>query len=115
MFLETIAADNFRNIRGGIRCGNRLNILVGENGQGKTNWLEAIAVLASARSFRTTKLQEAVSFGQNSAFIRGDVRESPEIMRELRVVIQGNTKTLSINDKKETVQSYLGQLSMRTN
>ncbi|MBK8302778.1 MAG: DNA replication and repair protein RecF [Chloracidobacterium sp.] len=110
MLLESMAAENFRNLRGGIKCGNGLNILVGENGQGKTNWLEAIAVLASARSFRTTKLQEAVNFGQTSAFIRGEVRESPEIVRELRVVIQGNTKTLSINDKKETVQSYLGQL-----
>ena len=110
MLLESIAAENFRNLRGGIICGNGLNILVGENGQGKTNWLEAIAVLASARSFRTAKLQEAVNFGQRSAFIRGQVRESPKIVRELRVVIEGNSKSLSINDKKETVQGYLGQL-----
>jgi DNA replication and repair protein RecF len=110
MLLESIEVQNFRNLQGGLSFREGLNILVGENGQGKTNWLEAIAVLASTRSFRATRLQEAVVFGENSAFIRGNVRESPEIVRELRVVIQGNTKTLTINDKKETVQRYLGQL-----
>ena len=110
MLLESLNVENFRNLQGEIACSNGLNILVGENGQGKTNWLEAIAVLASTRSFRTTKLQEAVNFGQTSAFIRGNVRESPEIVRELRVEMQGNTKTLAINNKKETVQHYLGQL-----
>lgn len=110
MHLESLDVQSFRNLQGGIVCGNGLNILVGENGQGKTNWLEAIGVLASTRSFRTTKLQEAVNFGENSAFVRGSVRESPEIMRELRVVSQGNIKTLFVNDKTETVQRYLGQL-----
>jgi len=110
MLLESLEGRSFRNLHGGIKCDRGLNILVGENGHGKTNWLEAIGVLASTRSFRTIKLQEAVNFGEDSAFIRGDVRESPEIVRELRVVIQGNTKTLLINNKKETVQRYLGQL-----
>jgi DNA replication and repair protein RecF len=110
MLLESIEVQCFRNLHGGMTSGDGLNILVGENGQGKTNWLEAIGVLASARSFRSSKLQEAVAFGQSSAFIRGNVRESPEIVRQLRVVVQGNTKTLTVNDKKETVQRYLGQL-----
>ena len=110
MQLESLDVQSFRNLQGGISCGRGLNILVGENGQGKTNWLEAICVLASTRSFRTTKLQEAINFGEDAAFVRGNVRESPEIVRELRVVIQGNIKTLLLNDKKETVQRYLGQL-----
>ena len=110
MQLESLNVQSFRNLRGGIACGGGLNILLGENGHGKTNWLEAIGVLASTRSFRTSKLQEAVNFGETSAFISGNVRESPEIMRELRVVIDGSTKTLLVNDKKETVQRYLGQL-----
>ncbi|MFM9904453.1 MAG: DNA replication/repair protein RecF [Pyrinomonadaceae bacterium] len=110
MLLEFLRIQNFRNLHGDISCGGGLNILVGQNGHGKTNWLEAISVLASTRSFRTSKLQEAVNFGQNFAYILGGVRESPEIVRELRVAIEGNIKTLMINDKKETVQRYLGQL-----
>ncbi len=110
MRLESLDIQSFRNLGGGIVCGGGLNILLGENGQGKTNWLEAIGVLASTRSFRTSKLQEAVNFGEHEAFVRGLVRESPEIVRELRAVIQGSTKSLFVNDKKETVHRYLGQL-----
>ncbi|MBK8465749.1 MAG: DNA replication and repair protein RecF [Chloracidobacterium sp.] len=110
MLLESIEAKNFRNLEGSITFGDSLNILSGENGMGKTNWLEAIAVLASTRSFRTTRLQEAVSFGAQTAMIGGSVRESPEIVRDLRIVITGNTKTVSVNAKKETVSGYLGQL-----
>ncbi|MFT3743095.1 MAG: AAA family ATPase [Pyrinomonadaceae bacterium] len=110
MLLESIEAQNFRNLNGEIRFSHGLNVLVGENGQGKTNWLEAIAVLASTRSFRTTRLLDAVKFENDTAMIRGDVRESAEIVRELRIIISGNTKTLLVNDKKETVNRYLGQL-----
>lgn len=110
MLLLSFDALNFRNLQGKIEFDEGLNILVGENGQGKTNWLEAIAVLASTRSFRTSRLQDAVLFGSDTAMVRGHVRESPEIVRELQVVIAGNTKTVSINGKKETVGGYLGQL-----
>src|SRR4051794_12038163 len=110
MLLESVAAHNFRNLSGGIDCRDGLNILFGENGQGKTNWLEAIAVLASARSFRTARLHEATRFGEASASVSGKVRESPEIVRELRVVIECRTKTLTINDKKEPITRYFGHL-----
>ncbi len=110
MRLESIEVQNFRNLGGEMSCGQGLNILAGENGQGKTNWLEAIGVLAQTRSFRTAKLQETVNFDSDFAWVLGEVRESPEILRELRVEIKGNTKTLSINDKKESINRYLGQL-----
>lgn len=110
MLLESLEVKNFRNLDGEIACAVGLNVFSGENGQGKTNWLEAIGVLAQARSFRTARLQDAVNFDSETAMIRGSVRESPEIVRELRVIIAGNTKTVLINDKKEVVHRYLGQL-----
>lgn len=110
MLLHSIEAVNFRNLSGAITNRPGLNILIGENGQGKTNWLEAIYLLATARSFRTTKLQEAVRFGEGLGFVSGMVEESPEIRRKLQVSIAGSTKTLTVNDKKETAPAYLGQL-----
>ena len=108
--LESVEALNFRNLTGNIPCGAGLNILVGENGQGKTNWLEAIYILATSKSFKTAKLQEAIRFGEDMGLIRGRVRASAEIQRDLQVTLQSNTKTLTINGKKETLQRYLGQL-----
>lgn len=110
MLLESLEVQNFRNLQGGINCGHNLNIIFGENGQGKTNWLEAIYLLATTKSFKTAKLQDAISFNEDLAIIRGKVRQSEEIQRVLQVALQGNTKTLTVNNKKETVTRYLSQL-----
>lgn len=110
MLLETLSAQNFRNLQGEIVCGKNLNIIFGENGQGKTNWLEAIYLLATTKSFKTARLQEAIKFDEELAIVRGSVERSAEISRTLQVALQGNTKNLSINNKNETVQRFLGQL-----
>jgi len=110
MLLESIEAENFRNLNGKLQCGRGLNIITGDNGQGKTNWLEAIYVLATTRSFKTAKLQEAINFDQDLAIVRGRVRQSEDIVREMQTALQLNSKILSVNGRKETVQNYLGQL-----
>ncbi|MDQ3181364.1 MAG: DNA replication and repair protein RecF [Acidobacteriota bacterium] len=110
MLLETLEAENFRNLNGKILCGNHLNIIFGENGQGKTNWLEAIYLLATTKSFKTARLQEAIKFDENLAIVRGRVHQGEDINRVLQVALEGNTKSLSVNNKKETVQRFLGQL-----
>jgi DNA replication and repair protein RecF len=110
MFLESIEAENFRNINGKIICGQGLNIIVGENGQGKTNWLEAIYLLATTKSFKTARLQEAIKFDADLAIVRGLVHRSKDISRKVQVAMQGNAKTLIVNNKKETIQRFLGQL-----
>ncbi len=110
MLLEVLEVRNFRNIEGEIPCGKNLNIIFGENGQGKTNWLEAIYLLATTKSFKTAKLSEAIKFNEELALIKGTVRQSEEIHRNLQVALQGNTKILTVNNKKETIQRFLGEL-----
>lgn len=110
MLLETLETHNFRNLSGKLAFTGGLTVFAGENGAGKTNWLEAIAVLAGGRSFRTARLNETVEFEEKEAVIQGAVRESPEIVRELAVCISGNTKRLLINGKRETPHSYAGHL-----
>ncbi len=110
MRLKSISASNFRNLKGDIAFSDGLNVLFGANGEGKTNWLEAIDLLATTRSFRTSKLTEAVNFGERLAIVSGQVADSPEVTRKLQVAIDGNSKILTINDKKETAARYLGHL-----
>jgi len=45
----------------------RFNVFVGDNGQGKTNLLEAIYTIATLRSFRTAKLTDLIAFGATEA------------------------------------------------
>lgn len=110
MLLESLELQNFRNASGKISCGAKLNIITGDNGQGKTNWLEAIYLLATTKSFRTAKLNEAIRFDEDLAIVRGTVRQSAEIERSMQVALQANSKTLTVNGKREPVTRYLGQL-----
>jgi len=53
MILRTLKLQNFRNLSNEYNLSNRINIIVGKNGLGKTNLLEAVSYLASGKSFRT--------------------------------------------------------------
>lgn len=110
MQLKSISASNFRNLKGEIVFNDGLNVFFGANGEGKTSWLEAIDLLATTRSFRTSKLTETVAFGERLAIVSGQVADSPEVTRKLQVAIDGNAKILTINDKKEAASRYLGHL-----
>ncbi len=110
MFLKSIEVDSFRNLTGRIDWANGINVLYGNNGQGKTNWLESIQVLAHGKSFRTRHLHEAIAFGESTGSVGGMVHRGDAIDRELRVGIQRNTKQTFVNGKRESAVRYLGQL-----
>ena len=112
MLLASIEAINFRNLSGRIEWGPNLNIIFGNNGQGKTNWLEAIYLLARTKSFRTQRLQETVKFGEQLSVIRGIVTTGTGFERELQVSLHENSKTIFVNAKRETLARYLTQLQV---
>ncbi len=110
MLLEWIEASDFRNLSGKVFWGPGLNIIHGSNGQGKTNWLEAIHTLGRTKSFRTQHLQEAIKFGEQSAIVRGRVTHGADLHRDLQLSLQGKIKTFSLNGKREPLLSYLTQI-----
>src|SRR6266446_4066569 len=110
MFLSRIGAHNFRNLTGEIHSGRGLNIFFGDNGQGKTNWIEGIYLLAHARSFRTSHLVEAVKFGEHSTAVNGTIVLGNGLERILEVAFSGNTKRTAVNGKREPISRYAGQL-----
>lgn len=112
MHLDFIEAHQFRNLTGKISWGRDLNIIYGNNGQGKTNWLEAIYILSRTKSFRTQRLQEAIKFGHDMAYVKGQVSTGLDIQRDLQVTLQQNTKSLAVNGKREPLARYLGQLQV---
>jgi DNA replication and repair protein RecF len=112
MILDFVEVENFRNLSGKIFWSPGLNIIHGNNGQGKTNWLEAIHLLSRTKSFRTQRLQEAIKFGHDSAFVAGRVSSGDNLQRELRVTLKENTKSIIVNSKREQLTRYLGQLQV---
>lgn len=74
MAIASIETRNFRNLDGSLlEIGPRLTVLVGDNGEGKTNLLEAVYYLATTRSFRKASSSEMVRHGETGFEIRGTV------------------------------------------
>lgn len=71
MQIKELELNNFRNAeRETIRFSEGINILCGENAQGKTNALEGIYLFAQGRSFRPAKDKDFVSYGKDIAYLR---------------------------------------------
>ena len=63
MRLKTLQLVNFRNYDNlHINFNEKINLLVGKNGQGKTNIVESIYMLSFGKSFRTSKDKEIIKF-----------------------------------------------------
>ena len=68
--LEALSVNGLRNLQEiAIEPASRLNILYGENGSGKTSLLEAIHLLASGRSFRSSKLDPLINHVSDEALV----------------------------------------------
>ncbi len=108
MVCKSIEVQNFRNIEcAQVKFSDGVNLLHGDNAQGKTNLLEAIYFTALGKSFRPAKEAELVRFGEESACMvnrfRDSVREQNLTFRLFsgkgrRVVEQNGMKVGKMSD-----------------
>jgi DNA replication and repair protein RecF len=72
----SLSTEGFRNLLNGkVELHPRLNLVVGDNGQGKTNLLEALALVSGRPSFRTHDLAEARGHAAARAVISARLRD----------------------------------------
>lgn len=94
MIVEHLSLVDFRNYAEAeleLRAG--MNLLVGRNGQGKTNLAEAVAYLATLGSHRVSADAPLVRDGKNAAFVRARLAHgSRRVMLELQINKQGSNK-----------------------
>lgn len=109
--MTRIEAAGFRNLSGSVETSPGLNIFYGDNAQGKTNWLEAIYVLGSTKSFRTSQVRDCISFQAEQAILRGTVRRG-NLTKDLQLLLTPTTKELYINGKREATLRYLSNLDV---
>jgi DNA replication and repair protein RecF len=105
--IESLSARAFRNLAAiDIELGGRFNVLSGDNGQGKTNVLEAVYVVATSRSFRSTRVAELVQAGHDVASTRARVIEEG-MAREQVVGLRPNGRTVRIDgNRPENLAGY---------
>ena len=74
MIVKSLELDFFRNyVHLEAAFDPRVNLIYGDNAQGKTNLLEAVAYLSSARSHRARYDRELIQMGIDSAFLKGEI------------------------------------------
>lgn len=113
MQIKNIKLSGFRNLEEqSVDLHDGLNLLVGENGQGKTNFLEAVYLLATLRSFRSASVKDVIRFGYEHAEICGRV-DAGDTPVELRVQLRGTARRLWVGQHSvRAAKDFLGQLKV---
>jgi DNA replication and repair protein RecF len=95
--LVHLSVRDVRNLEAlDVEPGPRFNVIHGDNGQGKTNTIEAIYLVATSRSFRTTRASDAVRHAAPHASVRASIREGG-LARDQSVGIEAGLRTLRID------------------
>lgn len=96
MIIQGINIENFRNIeKMNIEPCENVNVIYGENAQGKTNIIEGIWLFTGCRSFRGTKDKELIRFGESKAEIGLDFF-SENRRQQMKIKI-AEKKVISLN------------------
>ena len=109
MIITEFTADGFKNLRNiSISPSEGVNVIHGENAQGKTNLIEAIWILSGARSFRGTKEKDMIAFDGEFARLGLRLRDSSR-EQVIEAVISRNPRErkITLNGVK---QRYLSGL-----
>lgn len=111
MFIRSIRTYQFRNLSDQtVNFSPNANFLYGDNGQGKTNFVEAVGLLSSGRSFRTNHLKELIRWQCGEASVFAEL-VSNEHALEVGVSISEEGKAAYINGNRvEYLSAFLGKL-----
>jgi DNA replication and repair protein RecF len=97
MMIKTLYLRDFRNYKEAkISFSPHMNLIWGDNAQGKTNLLEALYLFVTGRSFRTPHLAELIRFGASSFYLE-ILLEKNGIEEMLKFSFDGSDRKISHN------------------
>jgi len=117
MELKKLAIWQFRNFDNlSVDLEPGLNLIIGSNGQGKTNFLEAVATVGNVRSFRRSNPRKMVRHGESSFRLEAWIEDSQKKVH-LRQVVECSTpvvRRFEINGVDVPLERYLLQFPVFT-
>ncbi len=112
MYLSTIKLQNFRNYENiKIDLSPGVNIIYGNNAQGKTNLLESIYYLSVTKSHHSFLDNSLIRNGSDNLYVEGIVRKD-EISDKYSISLNNHKKILKINDEKvNKISDYISNIN----
>ncbi|MED4344085.1 DNA replication/repair protein RecF [Heyndrickxia coagulans] len=113
MYLQELELHNYRNYETlTIPFENKVNVILGENAQGKTNLMEAIYVLALAKSHRTSNDKELIRWDAEYAKIKGRLHKTHgTVPLELTISKKGKKAKYNHIEQKK-LSRYIGNMNV---
>lgn len=109
MIVKSLEFTSFRNLRDNkIYPIEGVNVIYGDNAQGKTNLLEAVWMFSGGHSFRGAKESELINFGSKNSEIRMEFFSQGR-EQTASIKFTGNKKEVRINDVVKPSSAYLSQ------
>ncbi|MCY8024144.1 DNA replication/repair protein RecF [Bacillus sonorensis] len=112
MYIQNLTLSSYRNYeRLDLQFENKVNVIIGENAQGKTNLMEAIYVLAMAKSHRTSNDKELIRWDEDYAKIEGRVIKKNGPV-PIQLVISKKGKKGKVNHiEQQKLSQYVGAVN----
>ncbi|MGY0694167.1 DNA replication/repair protein RecF [Virgibacillus sp. FSP13] len=113
MHIQQLTLKNYRNYdQQDIKFDDKINLIIGENAQGKTNLMEAIYVLAFTKSHRTPREKELIQWDKEYAKIEGRITKRNQSF-PLEIVVSSKGKKAKLNRiEQQRLSDYIGALNV---
>lgn len=107
MKVNEISFQNYRNLKNGtLKPNEGVNVICGNNAQGKTNLLESIWLFTGGKSFRGSKDSELTTFGEKFTQINAETY-TQDRLQKLKIEINSGKRSVEINKVPQAVPSAL--------
>src|SRR5699024_4362889 len=114
MYINELQLKNYRNYEYlNLEFDNKINVIIGENAQGKTNLLEAIYLLAFTKSYRTANDRELIKWNEAFAKITGRIVKQDDQSIPLELIYHAQGKKAKVNHlEQKRLSEYIGVMNV---
>jgi DNA replication and repair protein RecF len=113
MFIQQLQLKNYRNYEQlEVQFENKVNVILGENAQGKTNVMESIYVLAMAKSHRTSNDKDLIRWDEEYAKIEGRVQKNYGTLPMELIISKKGKKAKYNHIEQKKLSQYVGNMNV---
>lgn len=115
--LKKLTLENFRSYKkNNFEFNEKINLIIGQNGVGKTNVLEAIYLLSNGKSFRTSNFDNLINLDFDFGRIRGDtLNQNDQMILEVNFIKNNGYNKISkkyfVNGVSRFLKNYINNFS----